>query len=277
MKRKLIPLLSCAAVLVGGLATMGIASAQTTLDPPLFIGNPTTCPQGNCSTTVLPGEVNPLGNTSLTIFDQGGPSVTLANPVLLILGFVNSSAPATLPGITLSSGTGSAGGSLVYGGSWNTSTGFHTGAFSSSSLANDVYEFLGLPGQGGGSDSESFVNWTAAEAAIGIAATSFTIGVYELINTGLHNGSGIEVDFNTDLAKGTVAVAFGCDPAGVTANGCSPGGNVYATPFTNAGLVTSSSGGGGASTGGNIPEPATVALLGLGMLGMGISRKPRSS
>lgn len=73
----------------------------------------------------------------------------------------------------------------------------------------------------------------------------------------------------TANADGNLAAAhvFVCD------NPCLVGNQALATGFASG----SSSGGGGASTGGNIPEPATVALLGLGMLGMGISRKPRSS
>lgn len=263
-----------AAALVGALSFAGIASAAQALDPPLFIGTP-TCPSGTtgvapCDQFVLPTEVNPLGSTALTINDHGGTG-SILDPVWLILGFATTT--SALPGIILPSGA-------------SVLTSFIAGTPFTASTGLDIYEFLGLPPQGGGGDSESFGNWADAEAALALLNPSvvnpfnplvgFTIGVFELDGLGLSSvHDTVEIDFSgSGLPYGTMVVAFGCtltpahghDPA----TPCGNPGDVYETPFTQSGLVTTS---GRIPSSGRLPEPGTLALLGLAMLGLTASRR----
>lgn len=59
-------------------------------------------------------EVNGIGPNSLIITDNQNSSTAPSNTVPLILGFPNNSAPVSLPGVTVSPGSGVAGGPNVY-------------------------------------------------------------------------------------------------------------------------------------------------------------------
>lgn len=242
-------------LLAGLIGWSGSAKAGAILDPEvLFLGDSSCAAPPGCP--VYGTEVNGIGASSLTIIENGSGQPTLANPLLLIVGIPNTTGALSLPGITLSAGTGVAGGPDVYPTTttkWDSNgyAGDYTAGFKGS-----VYDFVGL--QDSASASESFTNWSAAElAANGITASRFGIGVYSLTGTGITGDGSVTVDFASALPLGTFAVAYGCSAVDPTSTACSPGGNVFGTPFTQSAMVTN----GGEVPPESIPDPGSLVLL----------------
>lgn len=259
-------------LVIVALATLSIPAwaEDAEVDPEvLFIGTGigTPCQNGGCF--VYGTEVNGVGPTTISIHFNGAGHPPLPNPILLIIGIPNGngSAPAsaTVSDGTNTIGSGVLGGPNTYGGVWNTVTGF-AGTLDP---GEDAYGVASL----NGSPSQSFTNWSAAEAAVnGITATFFDIYVYTLtLNAGesFAGGDTIDVIFSSALPFATFIIANGCSDFsqpvqnGPQAGNCQTG-NTYATPFTQSGL----------SDGHEIPEPGTMALFGSGLLGLaGVLRR----
>lgn len=244
--RKIIPVVI--GLLIFGTSAAFAVSVPDPLDPAVMhIGDPP-----NSGTYLYQGHLEPVSSTELGILENGNGQPTLVDPLLMLIGVPLVDGTYVAPSITLSSGTGTLGGTNVFGGTWNTTTGY-AGEFNSS--ADDLYDFMGFVPSGDASNR--FVNWHDAELAVnGIDASFFGIFVYSLTGTGISGGETIDVTFTSPLETGTYVVAYGQDSRNPA--------HSYTTPFTEAGLV-----------GPPVPEPGTMILLGTGFLGLAIWGKRR--
>ena len=268
-----------AVVLVGlfafALSGSRVQAQDSSLDPPVFIGNPTLCPDSTC-TPFFNNETVAISNEALTVWDQGASSKTLGGPFLLIVAIPNQvkgSAPGITsviagPGVT-GTPTGQLGGPDIFTGTWNTSTGYVPTQLTSGNsyplvLPGPPPPATPAPFKGDG--SQSFANFSGWDAHLGITATTYALFVYE-INANLGQSQYVTVDFSGGgLPIGTFAFVYGCQEGQPTNVLCSPNGNIFSTPFTHTGIVTTT-----------VPEPGSLALLVSGLMGLGGFLRRRQS
>jgi len=204
----------------------------------------------------------PIGEDGFRTSFWGGGPVTLLDPLLLILATptpgaaapviaYSTSDPDFTTGITL-------GGTNVYGGSWDTSTGF-AGTYDESSSKDNtggqitVYEYIGLTPDG--DNSQNYPNWSGAAGL-----TSWDLWIYQVVFTpDFSRGDWVEFAA-TGLPGGSYVVGYGC--TGIDGSNCTNEGKTQSTPFTFAGLVT-------------VPEPGSIMLMGAGLIGLGLFRRKR--
>jgi hypothetical protein len=250
----------------------GIAMAGT-IDPQIFIGPPgTNTPQGG---TAIGGESNLLvGTSSGTGFVAGvAGDHTMQDPLLIIFGAYPGSAASPTLGFTGCPASGCPAATVgTYGLTANTAS------FSS----GNAYETVGLTETNSGAASESFVNWTAADALNGFPApSSYTLDVFA-VPTGLTGTQAISLS-EKGLAAGSFIIAYSCEITSTPAGGPCDDGQVGATPFTNAGLVTTSSLGGPPPPPPppppptTVPEPMGLPVVGIAITALAIAWKRRSA
>jgi hypothetical protein len=232
-----------------------VAMADTILDPQIFIGPPgSNSPPGG---TAVGGESNLLvGTSSGTGFSLGvAGNHTMQDPMLVIFG--------AAPGSVLSPTLGFSGCPTVtgcgiaplgtYGITGNNNVVFNT---------SDAYSVLGVTANA----SESFTNWQTADSLNGFGTPSqYLLDVFSVPAT-VTGMQGISLS-EKGLAAGSFIIAYSCEVPDPNLAACS-GGQVGATPFTNAGLVTVTSGGGPPPPPPppppvNVPEPAALPVAGL--------------
>ncbi len=260
-------------------------------------GAGTTCATGDAAgCQIYQGHLNALNNNSLSIYLNGAGQPNQNNPILLILGIPNVTS-ASLPLITdidfydgyphtgspingpiptdwkigdgaLNTAGGPGGSSNTaesWYGQWNSATGYAGQLTGANQGKNTAYQIAHLSAGG----SESWVNWSGADAAVNGIVVDPTIGfaiyVYKLyLYPPSWNGDDlINVTFGGGgISKGTFAITYSC-------SGTSPcsSKNTYSVPFTQAGLVTNTQ---------QVPEPASIVLIALGLAVAGGAKRLKS-
>ncbi len=198
---------------------------------------------------------NPVPSDHLDVFANSGGMSSL-DWLYIIVGVpvaAGDANPASLPAITRVDvfspyvPEGSRYLSSTYTGALNA---VYCGELSSG--GSNAYVECGFAGVA--NNSNSFVNWAAAAAGLGLTPEHFALFSYDLSPVEALSAKGLyDVTFSASLPLGTIEVAYGC------ATGASEA--CALTPFTEAGQVTP------------IPEPAGLLLVAAGGLMLAIFRR----
>jgi len=195
------------------------------------------------------GELRPITPDSAAFQIQGTAQGTVAGPVKLFLGIALADSGFNVPDIT---------GLMISNAAVNIPD--VQGVFKASMTngSGDAYSLLGLDGSG--NNSQNWSNWSSAyQGLIDRTFTNGSFGIfeYDLLNTGLvGNKNPVGVAFSDGLPAGTFVFGWAqFDETTIKGRRTSTGSSYFSTPFTETGMTTS------------VPEPTTILLLGLGLVG----------
>jgi hypothetical protein len=261
------------------------ATAGVVLDPQIFVGNPgSSNPPGG---TAVGGEGNlltdPMGGFVVGV--AGGSNQVLQNPLLVIVGAYDATAPITgaainntnCPGIISCPGAPTTGTTnpmpppASFGPYGLTANGITV-------TGGDIYTALGLPEGSGGGPSVTVANINgiltqqqvpgAPPGTTFAPATSFFLTVFD-VPVGL-TGHQAESFSESLFPPGSFVIGFGCNARDPTLAPCS-GGDVGASPLTNIGIIDTT------TTGPPpppppppppVPEPSSLVILGGAVLAL---------
>jgi hypothetical protein len=256
-------LTTAASALATAIAAASLTAQATVIDPQLFVGPPgTNSPPGG---TAVGGESNLLiGTAAGTGFSVGvAGNHDMQAPLLVILGLYPGSAANTSLGFT---GCPAAGCPLATVGTYGITT--NTSTLSS---GQNAYTQIGLTDPGSGQASESDTNWAAADNANGFPApATYTLDVFA-VPAAITGHQGISLS-ETGAAAGSFVILYSCETSATPAGAACSGGDIGATPFTNAGLIDTTSGGGPPPPPPPppppVPEPSSLAIFAGALLGL---------